>query len=100
MKNIATIVAIAILYIGNNIAVLDLMALAAHEPSVPWRSVSIAKHPQKAEAVTVPLRHGEARPAAADAEKRGPFPRDQGFARSIDANSPDSANQQKLAERY
>jgi exodeoxyribonuclease V gamma subunit len=34
---------------------LDLMALVAHEPSVPWRSVSIAKHPQKAEAVTVQL---------------------------------------------
>ncbi len=34
---------------------LDLVALVAHEPSVPWRSVSIAKHPRKAEAVTVQL---------------------------------------------
>lgn len=34
---------------------LDLMALVAHEPSVLWRSVSVAKHPTKAEAVTVQL---------------------------------------------
>jgi exodeoxyribonuclease V gamma subunit len=30
---------------------LDLVALVANDPSVPWRSVSIAKHPSKAAAV-------------------------------------------------
>ncbi len=34
---------------------LDLVALVAHDPSRPWRSVSVAKHPTKAEAVTVQL---------------------------------------------
>lgn len=34
---------------------LDLVALGAHDPSVPWRSVSVAKHARKPEAATVQL---------------------------------------------
>lgn len=34
---------------------LDLVASVAHEPSLPWRSVSVAKHPTKAAAVAVQL---------------------------------------------
>lgn len=47
---------------------LDLVALVAHEPSLPWRSVSVAKHPTKPEAVAVQLE--SAAPAEAGAAAR------------------------------